>query len=168
MESPLAWASVPERPLKAASREPFWEGHPTISAKLLPMKPLLIALAALIVAVGVPASSTAGPLTSADVAYSHSRAVAGHWFTGLTISASPLDQASITSVDCGVVLRGKYIYARLKKFYAQGVSGPVAITCSWKIPRGAHGWLNTWIGDSVSMSYGGETFIGGSWKIKAG
>jgi hypothetical protein len=128
------------------------------------MKLLLIALAAFIVAVAVPASSTAGGPFSTVIAYSHHQAIAGHWFTGLTISApegSPLDQASITSMDCGAVLRGKYIYARLRKFYEPGVSGPVALTCSWKIPRDAHGWLKTWTWDT----FGGRG-VGGAWKIK--
>ena len=136
--------------------------------ELIPMKTLLIALAAFVVAVGVPASSSAdfvGP--PVVIAYSHSQAVAGRWFTGVTISASPVTQASITSLDCGVVLRGKYIYARVRKFYAQGVSRPVGVTCSWKIPRGAHGWLHTWLGDDVSTSVGG-TNINGAWKIKSG
>lgn len=132
------------------------------------MKTFLIALAAFVVAVGVPASSSAdfvGP--PVVVAYSHSQAVAGHWFTGLTISASPVAQASITSLACGVVLRGKYIYPRVRKFYKPGVSGPFGVTCSWKVPRDAHGWLNTWIGDDVSTSVGG-TNISGAWKIKSG
>ena len=129
------------------------------------MKPLLNALAVFIVAVGVPAASSAGPPAPLLIttAAAHAQPVAGHTFTGLTIT--PVSPARISSVDCGATLRGKFIAARLERFYAQGVAGPAAVSCSWKIPHGAHGWLKTWTGASVKTSLGTHG-LGAAWRIK--
>jgi hypothetical protein len=85
------------------------------------------------------ASASAGPPPPhlVSIAATHEQPVAGQLFTGLTITANPGTQ--IIDGHCSARAGRKLLRGRLQKFYAQTVSGPAAVACSWQIPTSASG-----------------------------
>jgi hypothetical protein len=98
-------------------------------------KLILVPVAAALVAAAT--ASATPPTIVARVSATHAQPVAGQMFTGLTIV--PLG-TRITDVRCGSARVGqKTVPARMQRFYAPSVEGPLAVTCAWLIPAGARG-----------------------------
>jgi len=98
----------------------------------------LVGAFAVVAAVLVASAGAVPPPPVAHIAVTHLRPVAGHTFTGVTIT--PL--STIVNVTCPARVDGKEIRARKQRFYEPGV-GLVAITCSWRVPASARGTLST-------------------------
>ena len=103
------------------------------------MKGLL--LAAVIAAGVLAATAAAGPPPPllAHIAVTHARPVAGHTFTGVTIT--PVG-TTIENVTCPARIRHANLPARKQRFY-DGDFGLIAIACSWHVPASARGKLST-------------------------
>lgn len=102
------------------------------------MKRLILGLV-IAALVSAAAASATPPTVVARVSATHARPVAGQMFTGLTIV--PLG-TRITDVRCGAARVGrKTVPARMQRYYAPSVEGPLAVTCGWVIPAGARGKL---------------------------
>jgi hypothetical protein len=117
-----------------------------------------------VVAAGLLASASAGPPPPplAYVAVTHARPVAGHWFTGVTVT--PRGTSSIRSVNCDATIHRANLHGRVQRFYAEGVDGPAAVACGWKIPATARGPLRAQV--AVVTSNGTLTSPTLSWRIK--
>jgi hypothetical protein len=63
--------------------------------------------------------------------------VAGRLFTGLSIV--PQNDRSIATVSCAARLGRKVLRANVVRFHLPGNKTPMAVTCGWMIPAGAHG-----------------------------
>jgi hypothetical protein len=123
-----------------------------------------IALILVVLAVaGVLSASVAAvpPSIHARIAVTHARPVAGKVFTGLT--ATPADER-IATMTCDATIGRKTLRGRLNRFYAEGVAGPAAVTCGWKIPPAAHGNLSV-LAD-VTTAEGSTLGISQSWRVK--
>ncbi len=83
------------------------------------------------------ASASPPPPLLVRIALTHAQPVAGERFTGLAVT--PLGTARITRVYCDALLPRRTLTGRLQRFYADGVDGPAAVSCAWRIPTGAHG-----------------------------
>lgn len=82
------------------------------------------------------ASGSAGtpPPELLHIAVTHEQPTAGRLFAGFAFT--PVGDARITQVECDATIGHKQLRGRQHRFYADGVSGPAAVTCGWRIPTG--------------------------------
>jgi hypothetical protein len=102
------------------------------------------------------------PPIMAHIALTHARPAAGTVFAGVTVT--PGADGRIVSVACDATVEGKILHASHKRFYADGVDGPAAVSCSWKIPASARGRLAVRVG--VTTSRGNILAPLNSWRIR--
>ena len=112
------------------------------------------------------ASAGPPPPLIAHIAVTHTRPVAGHRFTGLTVTSASTTASTSKKVSCdAVVVNRANLRAKRQKFYEEGVQGgPAVVTCSWKIPASARGTLS--VQAAVSSTQGTVVFPVVSWRIK--
>lgn len=117
-----------------------------------------------VVAAVLLASASAGPPPPplAYVAVTRAQPVAGQSFTGVTVT--PRGTSSITSVNCDATIHGSNLHGRVQRFYAEGVGGPAAVACGWRIPANAPGPLRVQV--AVVTSNGTLISPTLSWRIK--
>lgn len=119
-------------------------------------------LMVILTAAGVLAVSAAGTPapTLAHIAATPARPVAGHAFTGVTVT--PVGTV-IDNVICPARVRGHDLRAEKRHYYEQG-AGLVAVTCTWQIPASARGTLAVSV--TVETSQGWLRDARASWRIK--
>ena len=71
------------------------------------------------------------------LAVTHQQPTPGLLFTGLAFT--PVGGARITQVVCDARIGRKQLRGRQQRFYSEGVWGPAAVTCGWRIPAGTRG-----------------------------
>ena len=122
-----------------------------------------IAALAVVAVFGGTAVARAGPpAPSIPVHFglTHARPVAGQQYTGVTITRI---QDPITFVRCDAHIGGIQLHGRVLRYYAPGVQGPVAVTCSWALPAGTGGRnLRTTVNVLLGNTTTGGVF---SWRI---
>jgi hypothetical protein len=120
-------------------------------------------VAAIFVAVAAPAQSSPPPLPLAVFAATGAQSVAGQSFAGLAIIPR---SEYIFSVSCDAQL-GRKSCTLASCARKTGGAKPAAVTCSWRIPAGAHGKTLRISKESVNFTTGdeasGPTFV---WTVK--
>lgn len=126
-----------------------------------------LALAVLSAGAVLPSSGAAvPPPVLVRIAVAHGRPVAGNTFTGFAITPAA---GRIVTVSCDATIGRKTLHGRQQRFYVDGVAGPAAVSCGWKIPSSAHGMLSARA--TVSAIDGTEPRTIGptpvtSWRVK--
>jgi hypothetical protein len=96
---------------------------------------VLLTLAAAVFA----ASATAGPPPPpSPIAVTHTRPIAGHSFTGLTVLGG-VGGRRIENATCIGTIGLRTLPEHAARFYSSAVRGVAAITCTWQIPAGTSG-----------------------------
>lgn len=92
------------------------------------------------------------------------RPVAGHLFTGLWIVVNTSDEAGPYTASCGsATVHGKPVVGL--HHYFSDVPQQIAVACSWRIPKSAHGELRVSGASAGTASHRvGPLTI--SWRIK--
>jgi hypothetical protein len=98
---------------------------------------LATVMAAFFVAVNPAQSQPPTPLVLYGA--THAQPVAGQSFAGLSII--PVNGTYIATVKCDAKLGRETLRARVLRYHPSRGNKPLAVTCSWRIPHGAHGKL---------------------------
>jgi hypothetical protein len=105
------------------------------------------------------------PPLAFDFALTSTQPVAGTMFTGLVIT--PSSGTRIASVRCTAKVGRKVLPGRLLRYFAPQVTGPAAVSCSWRIPAKTRG-KTLRVRQAYAVSSLGQERRGGpfSWRIK--
>jgi hypothetical protein len=125
-------------------------------------RPLVLLVAAAAVFASSAAAEVPPPIYT-GIAATHAQPVAGHTFTGITVTNTG---QRINRVTCDARIGNKSLHGQQLRYFTRLVVGPNAVTCSWSIPAGASGKTLHVIVDVVMGGFTSEADSSASWRIR--